>query len=257
MLTTAIDIFLTPEAQQKAEEFAREQTEVWKAKQVFCNTLAVYAVHLYLKGIKIDSYLEQSNSWRSGQRAIFDVSDLVVANYGRLECRPLEPEADAIALPTFTEPNSRGYVVIRLPVSVSNSQTIPSIETVQLLGFVKPSAISERENIPLTALHPLEDFLDDLSSIESWERLCQQQDPIILSLRQILGEREAEFVDRLGEFSQTEDLDDRNDRAMRFLLANLKSLPKIPRERLPGSSPSIGLKELFDLVEQLWDKLGI
>ncbi|MEM7590141.1 MAG: DUF1822 family protein [Cyanobacteria bacterium P01_A01_bin.83] len=256
----SVEVHLPPEVSQQALHFASEQTSVEKAKQVFANTIAVYAVHLYLEAIQIESELEKGNSWQAVQQTVFDLSDLVVPHYGRLECRPVEPNASAITLPSFTEPNCRGYIAVRLPVAVKDSANITKIETVELLGYVKSSEIPEMSgSVSLSSLQSLENMLDDICLIESWTELSQQDDPVVKALQQVLGTREEEFVNRLEQFSKAEDKYDRCDRALEFLVAsNVSSGFKNSSEIESSSSePSMTTAELLDLVEQLWDRLGI
>lgn len=256
----SVEVYLPPEVSQQALHFASEQTTVEKAKQVFANTIVVYAVHLYLEAIQIESELEKGNSWQAGQRTIFDLSDLVVPNYGRLECRPIEPNASEMTLPSFTEPNCRGYIAVRLPVSVKDSANTSKLDTVKLLGFIKSSEIPEfSESVSLSSLQSLESMLDDICLIESWTELSQQDDPVVKALQKVLGTREEEFVNRLEQFSKAEDKYDRSDRALEFLVAsNVSSGFKNSSEIESSSSePSMTTAELLDLVEQLWDRLGI
>ncbi len=258
-----IPVSLPPVAYKQAQKFASTQAKIWKAKQVFASTLAIYAVHSYLKWLQIDSNLEQGNGWKPQLRAIFDVSDLVIPSYGTLECRPVEPNSDRITLPTTIAENCRGLVAVRFPVAIMESTEVPLIEEVELLGFVKPPSDPEVEEIPLTELKSIEDLLDDICLIESWEELRQQEDSTIVSLHKLLGKRESEFLNRLEFISRIEDPDDRNDEVVDYLLADSSWKEKV-RNSLPqyrdSSDPNMGAKELLqilDLVGQLWNKLGI
>ncbi|MEM7553352.1 MAG: DUF1822 family protein [Cyanobacteria bacterium P01_A01_bin.84] len=255
---SSVEVYVPPEAYQQALKFASEQTTISKAKQVFVNTIAIYAVHSYLEAIQIDSKLEKGNSWQAGQRTIFDLSDLAVSNYGRLECRPVEPNDSTMTLPSFTEPNCRGYIAVRLPVSITDSTDIPKIDKVYLLGFIKASEIPEAaETIPLSSLDSLESMLEDICLIESWTELSQQNDPVVKALQQVLGTREDEFINRLEQFSKTEDIDDRSEIAVDFLREE-----RVVSTRKNGNKTEINTisttpSELLELVEQLWNKLGI
>jgi hypothetical protein len=109
-----------------AEEFAAEQETPQKGKQVYLNTLAVYAVHSYLKWLNVETALNQGDSWHRGLRSIFDVADLVLPGVGRLECRPVLPGEEAIALPPTSSPDRIGYVAV---------QFSQQLDAVELLGF--------------------------------------------------------------------------------------------------------------------------
>lgn len=114
------------------------------------------------------------------------------------------------------------------------------------------------ESVSLSSLHSLEDMLDDICLIESWTELSQQEDPVIKALQQVLGTREEEFVNRLEQFSKAEDKYDRSDRAWEFLVAsNVSSGFRNNEVESSSSATSMTTAELLDLVEQLWDRLGI
>lgn len=264
-VSMSVEVHIPPEAYQQAASFASEQTTINKAKQVFANTIAIYAVHSYLEAIQIDSELEKGNSWQAGQRTIFDLSDLVVPNYGRLECRPVEPNDFTMTLPAFTEPNCRGYIAVRLPVSIENSTDIPKIKKVNILGFIKASKIPEAaENISLSSLYSVESMLENICLIESWTELSQRDD-VVKALQQVLGTREDDFINRLEQFSKIEDKDDRNEIAVDFLRKDLVASTYKKRvaptyknaDEAETNAISTTPSELLNLVEKLWDKLGI
>ncbi|MEL6929524.1 MAG: DUF1822 family protein [Cyanobacteria bacterium J06600_6] len=261
-LPMPINAYLPPQVYKQALDFASEQTTVAKAKQVFANTIAVHAVNSYLELIQVETELEKSSCWQKGQRTIFDISDLIVSNYGRVECRPVEPNSTFMTLPSFTEPNCRGYIAVELPVSLGNSDTTPQINEVKLLGFIKSTEITEAsESVSLSSLQPLDNILDDICLIESWIELSQQNDPDVIRLQQVLGTREEEFVNCLEQFSKEEDTFKRTDRALDFFTDSTYSsqlkFKNNPDTESEESNTPIDDEELLDLVEKLWDKLGL
>lgn len=150
--TISVKIQLGQEAHAIAREFAVEQTTPQKGKQIYLNTLAVYAVYSYLKWLKIDTALQEGDSWHPLKRALFDVADLVLPNIGRLECRPVQPGETAVALPPEVMENRIGYVAV---------QFSERLNEVQLLGFVKTFAISSAsQEIPLASLKPVTCLFD-------------------------------------------------------------------------------------------------
>ena len=56
-------VLLDREAHAIARRFAVKQATPQKGKQTYLNTLAVYAVHNYLKWLQIESDLSSSDSW--------------------------------------------------------------------------------------------------------------------------------------------------------------------------------------------------
>ncbi|MEH2004524.1 DUF1822 family protein [Nostoc sp.] len=150
--TLCLKITLGQEAHAIARQFAVEQTTPQKGKQTYLNTLAVYAVYSYLKLMRIDTALQEGDSWHPLKRALFDVADLVLPNIGKLECRPVQPGETAIYLPPEVMENRIGYVAV---------QFNERLNEVQLLGFIRTVTISSAsEQIPLASLKPL-NFLFD------------------------------------------------------------------------------------------------
>lgn len=133
-----LSVPLPKNAHRWAEEFAAQQDSPQKGKQVYLNTLAVYAVHSYLKWLNVETALNQGDSWHRGLRAIFDVADLVLPGVGKLECRPVLPGEVAIVLPPSMTPDRIGYVGVQF------SQQLDYIE---LLGFAPAIAMTESPQI--------------------------------------------------------------------------------------------------------------
>ena len=123
-------IFTVPlalEAHSRAEQFRRYQSNPDKAKQVYLNTLAVYAVNMYLQCRGFETDLETSDSWNPAMQMLLDTADLVVKNRGRLECRPVLPNAEVVCTPAEVWSERIGYVAVRLSESLREAT---------LLGFV-------------------------------------------------------------------------------------------------------------------------
>lgn len=128
----------------------------------------------------------------------------------------------------------------------------------------------ELENLAQSLLNKLRDIwaIEQSSSeidpalnsvLEKWNQLQQQQDEVIVKLSKYLGDREEKIIKLLQESVYLEDLYDRNDRALRFLLAsNISSGTRNSHEEAESSpSSALDAEELEDLLGQLWDKLGI
>ncbi|BAY75230.1 hypothetical protein NIES25_16480 [Nostoc linckia NIES-25] len=133
-----LSVPLPQNAHRWAEEFAAEQDSPQKGKQVYLNTLAVYAVRSYLKWLNIETALNQGDSWHRGLRAIFDVADLVLPGVGKLECRPVLPGEVAIVLPASITQDRIGYVAV---------QFSQQLDYVELLGFFPTAAMAESPQI--------------------------------------------------------------------------------------------------------------
>ena len=144
-----INVPLGAEAHRFASEFSVEHTDPDKSKQIYLNTLAVYAVHRYLKWLQIETSLRQSDSWNPALRGRLNVADLVVPAIGKLECRPILPGEDNCLIPQEVLESERiAYLAV-----LFNEQ----LDRAQLRGF-KRIAWIDREDFPKSI--PLQEFVD-------------------------------------------------------------------------------------------------
>ena len=149
-------------AHQLAQEFYQKQSNLKKAKQVYLNTLAVYAVEFYLKCLGIETHLQASESWNPALQTLANTADLQVKDLGKLECRPVLPDAQVCQVPPEVWFDRIGYVAVRLDRNLTQAT---------LLGFV---STVNKEEFPLNQLKPLEELPEHLS---------QLQEPVIEKVR--------------------------------------------------------------------------
>ncbi|MEM9925692.1 MAG: DUF1822 family protein [Cyanobacteria bacterium P01_D01_bin.50] len=160
-----LQVPLGRDAHQKAEEFAAEQDSPEKGKQVYLNTLAVYAVNNYLKWLNVETALHQSDSWNWSIRTFFDVADLMLPSVGRIECRAVLPWEDALVLPQEVTRERIGYVAVRLK---------EQLDFVEILGFVPARAIiGQPEIIEINRLQSLDVLIDTINRRKTLVNLCQ------------------------------------------------------------------------------------
>jgi hypothetical protein len=154
----SIPIKLNNQAYSDAKKFAGEQATVEKGKQVYLNTLAVYAVDSYLKWMDFETDITQGDCWNPIIRSIFDVADLVLPGIGKLECRPVLPGETTINLPPEVMSDRIGYIVVQFE---------EKLDKVNLLGFC-PLDDSEntREDIEISQLKSLEEMTEYLGDLE-------------------------------------------------------------------------------------------
>lgn len=149
-----ITILLDRNAHRYAQQFASEQKNTYKGKQVYLNTLAVCAVNYFLKMLSVPTAIDRGDCWHSGSRIIFDTADLVLPNLGKLECRPLLPGESAFMLPPEVTSDRLGYVAVRFSEELNR---------VELLGFINASKITDPfESISLDHLQSLDTLIDRL-----------------------------------------------------------------------------------------------
>ncbi|OCQ95497.1 hypothetical protein BCD67_09690 [Oscillatoriales cyanobacterium USR001] len=147
------------DAHSFARKFAAEQATTQKSKQVYLNTMAVYAVHSYLKWLGIESNLQESDSWHILLRSRWDVADLVIPGIGKLECRPVLPGQVNLTLPTEVREERIGYLAV---------QFNESLDSVQLLGFA-PSISAGAANyqyLRVANLQSLDVLLERLNPVK-------------------------------------------------------------------------------------------
>ncbi len=149
----ALPLPITQATRQTAQEFANQQPNPNKAKQVRLNTLAVLVMQDYLQIMEIPTDLTASDSWNQVLRLCADMADLQVTGLGRLECRPVLPNQTFCSVPPETWGDRIGYVVVELDEAAGSAQ---------LLGFV-PRASTEE--LPLSQLRSPEDLLDHLAAL--------------------------------------------------------------------------------------------
>lgn len=137
-------------ARQTAQEFAQEQPNQEKARQVYLNTLAVQVVNTYLRMLDIPTDLEASHSWNSIGRLCADVADLHLTKVGHLECRPFRTGEGTCFVPPEVWDNRIAYVIVQLDQACKEGT---------ILGFM-PRVTSSVLNI--TQLQPLQALLDHL-----------------------------------------------------------------------------------------------
>ena len=148
-LTFTVPLALT--AHGRAEQFRRAQSNPRKAKQVYLNTLAVYAVNFYLQSRGFETELDKGESWNQAMQTLMDVADLVVKNHGKLECRPILPNTEVVHIPAESWSERIGYVAVQLDESLREAT---------LLGFItKP----ETETVSVRQLRALEYLPEQLN----------------------------------------------------------------------------------------------
>lgn len=141
-------------AHAKAQQFKQHFSHPSKAKQIYLNTLAVYAVKVYLEYREFETDWEGSDSCDRTIQMLLDVADLVVLNHGKLECRPVLPGADVVIIPEEVWLERIGYVAV---------QFNESLREAKILGFIESVTTKE---LPLNQLRSLEELPDYISQFK-------------------------------------------------------------------------------------------
>lgn len=123
-------VSLGTEAHRLAEQFRRYQKSAQKGKQVYLNTLAIYAVNFYLRCLGIVTDWEICDSYDPIMQTMMDVADLQVENLGKLECRSVLPNAELVQIPPEVWSDRIGYIVVEMNESLREAKLLGFVETV-------------------------------------------------------------------------------------------------------------------------------
>ena len=143
---------LSFEAHEIAQQCGK-QSSPKKFKQVYLNTLAVYAVDFYLRCMGFETDWPLSDSRNPLMLKLMDVADLQIKQIGKIECCPVLPDADACQIPYDAWGDRIGYVAVQLDQSLKQAT---------LLGFTRTVA----KQVPLSGLNSLEDLLVYMNRIK-------------------------------------------------------------------------------------------
>jgi hypothetical protein len=153
-------------ARHTAQQFANEQVTLYKARQTFLNTLAVWVVQDYMTLMAVETDLAQGDSWNPLMRHCADVADLVIPGVGRLECRPLPEWAVEAKVPPEAWWERIAYLFVQIDSSYTKAI---------LIGFLFRV---EQVEISLSALQPIDDLFTYLHQV--------QQSPAVVEKKYVL-----------------------------------------------------------------------
>ncbi|MGL5196836.1 MAG: DUF1822 family protein [Chroococcales cyanobacterium] len=148
---------------QMAQQFSQQHLTEAKADQVYQNTLAVLAVDYYCQCLGIPTQLTASDSWNPVMQSLLDVADLQLANGGKIECLPVEVDADGVEVPPEVLTERLGYIAVEIN---------PSRTQARLLGFAETISINP---CPLSQFQGLELFIDRLHAMPSTQQIHLSQ----------------------------------------------------------------------------------
>lgn len=155
-ISSLFTVPLAARVHQQAEEFRRQHANGQKAKQVYLNTLAVYAVNYYLQCLGIATDWETSHSSAPAMQTLLDVADLNIPHRGKLECRPILPNAQTVPVPVDAQSDRIGFVAVQLNESLTEATLLgfsPTVET----GTLVVRQLRSLDELPsyLNSLAPL------------------------------------------------------------------------------------------------------
>lgn len=141
-------VALALEAHAQAQQFRGLVSNPQKAKQIYLNTLAVYAVNFYLQCQGWETEWENSDSANPVMQTLLNIADLQVKGLGKFECIPVLPNSENCYIPPEVWQERVAYVAVQLDESLREAT---------LLGFVEKVTSSE---LSISSLKPLEELPD-------------------------------------------------------------------------------------------------
>lgn len=197
-MTTFLSDFTVPlslEPHHQAEQFRKQQPSSHTGKQVYLNTLAIYAARFYLECAGYEADLEASAGLNPVQQMLLGTAALAIKDHGQLECLPVVGGAMEVAIAPQLHQDRIGYIVVHLD---------DSLRSATLLGFVAEAAarISLSELQPMDAISGLlspslsqqaqeqitrlNDWLQNLAD-DTWQALDSLVNPATLAFRSQTG----------------------------------------------------------------------
>ena len=244
---------LTSKALKLAKSFQEQYESPAKARQVYLNTLAVYAVDTYCQCLGIETDLEASHSLNPVMQTLMDVADLEITGIGKLECRPVLPTDENCYIPADTWENRLGYVAVEIDESSREATLFGFYPTINPLEMM--------EHISFDSFQPLEAFLDHLNRLETALDFFQSDEPVAVKVRDRLNEQSLpEIIAEMERIYRTYNKYERRYAAGEFLASYV---PEKPGFAFRGGAPVVDREEsddsqqteLQDLAEELLEKL--
>lgn len=245
--THYLTISLKQEAHVWAKQFADQQANEEKSKQVYFNTLAVCAVRKFVQEIGFETNLTAGDSWHSVIRMVHEVADLVIPKMGKIECRVLMPEDTAISLPVEVTEDRIAYIAVRIQEQVNQ---------VELLGFVRATDVSDSATtLGFDQLEPIEKLIDYLFRLESGMELLQGESQVDERVRQKLETMPmSQIIAQLERIVRQEPEYEWRTQGGKIFLPDLVGAGRMERElRKVDEDEEIKAQ---DLAEDLLDKLA-
>lgn len=150
--TRQLSIPLGRTAHELAMQYAAQQASAIEGRQVYLNTLAVYAVQSWLEWMHIESDWPASISWQASLQGLMGAADLWISNRGRLMCQAVVSGASVIDIPGMGT-DTLGCVVVQFE---------DVLDQAIILGFTESIQVDDEVEIPLTNLKPLSYLLSQL-----------------------------------------------------------------------------------------------
>jgi Protein of unknown function (DUF1822) len=168
---TSIPLPLTPAAIALANTAAAHYSSPQKSQQIRLNTLAILVMNDFLNLLQVKTDVKQGDSWGK-LAALMDTADLVLPDFGKLECRPIAGSVN-LDLVNLDPVNLKPPVwpkTVHVPAEVWDDrigfvmiQIDEAQQMAELLGFAQTVAT---EDFPLDQLQPMTALVDRLEALQ-------------------------------------------------------------------------------------------
>ncbi len=258
-------ITLSQASHEYANKFARQQASEEKARQVYLNTLAIFAVNEFVQeelGYITD--LKAGDCWNPVLRMVHDVADLIIPDLGILECRRIKAEDEIISLPNDVRENRIACVAVKFQEELHKVKLrgfFPASEVGNLPGEIEVNQLQEVEEM-IDYLYQLEEMRIPSSSVI--EKIAKQKlETAEESVREILKDKSIEEIIAQLEYVyrnyESSDWWDEGGKALAGSFAgaagNLREGSLKANVRDAGDTGEVEI-ELRDFAEELLEKLS-
>lgn len=173
-----INISLSLTAHTQAEQFSYHQSNPQKAKQIYLNTLAVYAVNNYINYLGWETSLETSDSWNPLLQSLMNIADLDIINCGKIECLFVLPDQHWLEIPAEVSSDRIAYIIL---------QFHESLRQATLLGFVTQVPSHRLALNQLQSLDCLPYYLSQLKQVNHSETLSARSSNVAPTKKALLS----------------------------------------------------------------------
>ncbi|MEO0455538.1 MAG: DUF1822 family protein [Cyanobacteria bacterium P01_A01_bin.114] len=167
--TQTLILPITQTMRQTAEQFARQHDQATPEKQdrIRQNTLAVSVVNNYLAMMAFETDLASSDSWDPLLRQYADVADLKLPAIGRLDCRPIDPDAQSCSIPLDIADDTVGVVGVTLNDKTNRATLLGFTEKAKPGSVIRVGQLRSLDHL-LQYLGQLEAQPDTLVNLKHW-----------------------------------------------------------------------------------------
>jgi hypothetical protein len=177
-------ILLPSAAHTWAREFSSKQADIETGRQVYLNTLCVFAVDDYLQSLGIATDLEGSDSWYPDELTPADSADLELIGIGKIECHPILPNQTEILFPPSARFDRIAYLAVRL------EESLESVTIESYLPYKPDRKFNNEIALNANAFESIDKLTDYLGMIRDGIDLFDREDnEVIRQLLEQINER--------------------------------------------------------------------